>query len=220
VTNIAVIQMKRKKQEDFKGNYQVFGFIGKPLEDKDKKMPKHEAVQQALAELERRVPLKIPYGVDELLDENACKGRLERAREKSREHYRKKLEETGKSDFHYDTFVDALLLFEQGEDVERMVGKANIYLRALYKTSVSPRSIRGLKRDENDMGTAIRLGRLLERYEIFEKDDDFTGIVYKATEKGKDFLYALYPGLRKALEQDDLDDLTELQTDQYLQVMM
>ncbi len=127
------------------------------------------------------------------------------------------MEETGKVDFHYDSFVDALLLFEQDKDVGGMVGKGNIYLKALYKTSVSSRSIRGLKRDESDGGTAIRLGRLLERYEIFEKDDDFTGVVYKATEKGKEFLYALYPGFRKALEQDDLVDL---QTDQYLQVMM
>jgi hypothetical protein len=209
--------MKRQKQKDFKGNYQVVRHIGKRLEDKDKKIPKHEAVQWALSELEQRIPEEVPYGVHGILDYNTCKGRLERGREKSREHYRKRMEEAGKADLHYDAFVDALLLFEQGGDVERMVGKANIYLQALYKTSVSPRSIRGLKRGENDMGTAIRLGRLLERYDIFEKDDDFTGIVYKATEKGKDFLYALYPGLRKALEQDDLIDL---QTDQYLQVMM
>jgi len=103
---------------------------------------------------------------------------------------------------HYDEFADALLLFQKGEDIEGMVPTYNKYLKVLYQTATKPRSYRRLKDQLHVNG--IRLGRLLDLYGIFEKDEALTGKMYKATEKGKEFLCALYPHMRKVVEDNEL----------------
>lgn len=114
----------------------------------------------------------------------------------------------------YYGFADALFNFERGAYVARAVGKNNRYLKALYKTAVSPRSVRSLTR--NGQANAIRLGRLMERYGIFKRDEDKSAPNYIITGKGKEFLCALYPGLRKVIE----GDLKELQSEDYLEGIM
>lgn len=142
--------------------------------------------------------------------------------ERNRRHFRELLEKIDPSKLdpaerleyeeklEYYELADALFNFEQGAYVARAVGKNNRYLRALYKVAVSPRSIRSLTR--NGQANAIRLGRLMERYGIFEKDENKSAPTYVASEKGKDFLCTLYPGLRKVIEGDS----KELQGEDYL----
>lgn len=115
----------------------------------------------------------------------------------------------------YREFADALFLFERGGYVKRAVGKNNRYLKALYKTATMPRSTHRLS--EGGDINAIRLGRLMQRYGVFERDENKSIPTYLASEKGKEFLYALYPGLKKVIEENEL---AEKQKEDYLATMV
>lgn len=104
----------------------------------------------------------------------------------------------------YEAFVDALRLFEQGEDVNIGLPKWNRYLSALYKTATGPRSVRSLC-NRGDIHSS-RLSKLMGMYGIFDKDENRNRATYTASEKGVEFLVALYPGLKRVIEKDSILD--------------
>lgn len=117
--------------------------------------------------------------------------------QKSLEHWREGRDEKPQVD--YDSFADALRDYNAGESVENSVDRYNPYFVALYKVAVDPRSVKSLMRN-GDVHQARLSKFLLPQYALFEKVEGIATETYRATQKGKEFMYALHPEFRKVLE--------------------
>jgi len=111
------------------------------------------------------------------------------------------------SQVEYDEFADALRLYDKGSDVEGSVDKKNPYLMALYKIAVMPMSSKSLTMEGVEASSLAALAR--GNYRILERLGDRSATYYRPTEKGKEFLYALMPAMRQAIEGKIGEELVE-----------